>query len=85
MRRRRLRNRPSSSGSLNLVRKAEITVNNEGNIDELIKLSTSSSVQTMANMVPSGHLRTDLKSHQGMYHIGMELNHCISSLLKISK
>ena len=65
MRRRRLRNRPSSSGSLNVVRKSDITVNEGGNIDELIKLSTSSSVQTMANMTTSGQLKTDIKSHQG--------------------
>lgn len=69
MRRRRLRNRPSSSGSLNVIQKADITVNEGGNIDELIKLSIASSVQTMANMKTCGQQRTDLKSHQGIYQI----------------
>ena len=73
MRRRRLRNRPSRPGSMNLIQMNNIAVNNEGNIAEVIRLSTSSAEQTAENVANGGAnvangavLRIDIKSHQGI-------------------
>ena len=74
MRRRRLRNRPSIPGSMNLIQMKDIAVNNEGNIAEVIKLSTSSAEQTVESVANGGTnvangavLRIDIKPHQGIY------------------
>ena len=73
MRRRRLRNRPSRPGSWNLIQMKDITVNGGGHIEEVIRRSTSSEVQTVESVANTGTnpangavLRTDIKSHQGI-------------------
>ena len=58
---------------MNLIQMNDIAVNNEGNIAEVIRLSTSSAEQTAENVTNGGAnvangavLRTDIKSHQGI-------------------
>ena len=69
IRRRRLRNRPSLPDAMNLIRQTAVSLDITGNVTEVIKIPSSTSIPSMTSLVTGGQIRTDIKSRQGIYSL----------------